>query len=186
MSARDNVRLSAPEVASDDTAILAALRQADAADVVGRLTHELDTSLWRGSRESVDLSGGQWQKLAIARTLYAVAHGRRVVVMDEPTAHLDVRAEAEFHDQVIRAVPGVTVLLISHRLSTVRHADRIVMLDRGRITESGTHDELMQRNGAYAAMFRLQRSRFAVDGLTTDSDDTDDIDIDDEEEVGSR
>jgi ATP-binding cassette, subfamily B, bacterial len=155
---RRNVELAAPGGAAP---VAETLDKAGAAEMVAALPQGEDTLLWRGGSGAAELSGGQWQKLAIARALHAVAGGRRLVVLDEPTAHLDVRAEAEFYDQVVRAVPGTSVILISHRLSTVRRADRIVLLDGGRITEIGTHDELLASGGEYARLFRLQAARFS-------------------------
>lgn len=157
---RDNVAFSAPEHPVTDDAVRAAAVAAGAAEFVERLPQGLDTPLWRAGTGGVDLSGGQWQRLAIARALYAVAHGRTVVVLDEPTAHLDVRAEASFYEQVLAAVHEVSVVLISHRLSTVRRADRIAVLSGCRVTEEGSHVELMARGGEYARLFELQASRF--------------------------
>ncbi|OLT30492.1 hypothetical protein BJF79_09605 [Actinomadura sp. CNU-125] len=154
---RDNITLSAPELPASDQAVADVLDISGMRPQVDSLPGRLDTVLWEGA---ADLSGGQWQRTAIARALYAVRRGRSVIVLDEPTAQLDVEAEAEFYDRVVRAVRGTTVILISHRLSTVRNADRIAVLSAGRITESGTHPELMRRNGDYAELFRLQASRF--------------------------
>lgn len=159
-SVRDNIALSAPTHLSDVDGVERVVRQAGASEMVAPLPRGLETPLWRGATGGVDVSGGQWQKLALARALFAVAHGRRLLVLDEPTAHLDVRAEAEFYESVVAAVNGVTVVLISHRLSTVRRADRILLLDGGRVAESGTHDDLMALDGRYARLFRLQASRF--------------------------
>ncbi|TDC79736.1 ABC transporter ATP-binding protein [Micromonospora sp. KC606] len=157
---RDNIRMSAPEVPVDDEVIMAALQAAGAGDIVERLGDGLDTPLWRADAGGTDLSGGQWQKIAIARAIHAVNHGRTILVLDEPTAHLDVTAEAEFYRQVVAAVGDVSVVLISHRLSTVRDADRIVVLSQGRVTETGNHEALMALRGTYARMFQVQADRF--------------------------
>lgn len=114
-----------------------------------------------------DLSGGQWQRVAIARAVFAVEHGRDLLVLDEPTAHLDVHAEARFYRQVVAEVTGATVVLISHRLSTVRQADRIVLLEAGQVTEQGTHRELLDDGGEYARLFRIQAARFTDTGPRT-------------------
>lgn len=166
LTARENIALGAPEVDADDAAILSAADAAGARELIERLPDGLDTLLTREHTGGVDLSGGQWQRIAIARALFAVAHGRHLLVLDEPTAHLDVRAETEFYDRVVAAVSGVrgsTVVLISHRLSTVRRADRIVLLEGGRTTEAGSHSELMDLGGDYADLYQLQASRFVAD-----------------------
>ncbi|MGP3933569.1 ATP-binding cassette domain-containing protein [Nonomuraea sp. KM88] len=161
LTARDNITLAAPEAApADDERLLELVREGGAQPVLDRLESGLDTELWRTGADGRDLSGGQWQKLAAIRALYAVEHGRRLVVLDEPTAHLDVKAEARFHEQVIGSVGDASVVLISHRLSTVRPADRIVLLREGRITEEGSHDDLMRLGGEYTRLFLLQASRF--------------------------
>jgi len=148
---RDNV---APSGAPGD-AITAALADAGAAHLAG-----LDTILSRGYPGGTDLSGGQWQRVALARALCAVRLGAGLVLLDEPTAQLDVRGEAEIFDRVLTATRQVTTILISHRFSTVRHADRICVLEQGRVIELGSHDELMARGGRYRTMFDLQASRF--------------------------
>ena len=121
---------------------------------------ELDTVLARGYEGGTDLSGGQWQRVALARALCAVQLGAGVVLLDEPTAQLDVRGEAEIFDRILAATRHCTTILISHRFSTVRHADRICVLEHGRVVELGTHDELMALGGRYRTMFDLQAQRF--------------------------
>jgi ABC-type transport system involved in cytochrome bd biosynthesis fused ATPase/permease subunit len=151
LSLRENV---APAGAPDD-AIRAALADAGAASLA-----DLDTVLARGYPGGTDLSGGQWQRVALARALCAVRLGAGLVLLDEPTAQLDVRGEAEIFDRILAATRHVTTILISHRFSTVRHADRICVLEHGRVVELGSHDELMARGGRYRTMFELQASRF--------------------------
>jgi len=123
----------------------------------------LDTILARGYERGTDLSGGQWQRVALARALCAVERGAGVVLLDEPTAQLDVRGEAEIFERILRATRRCTTILISHRFSTVRHADRICVLEHGKVVELGTHDELMARGGRYRTMFDLQAQRFGDD-----------------------
>ena len=118
--------------------------------------------LSRGYAGGTDLSGGQWQRVALARALCAVQMGAGVVILDEPTAQLDVRGEAEIFDRILGATRQCTTILVSHRFSTVRHADRICVLEQGRVIELGTHDELMALGGRYRTMFELQASRFAA------------------------
>ncbi len=159
---RDNV---APAGAPDDV-VRAALASAGATHLA-----DLDTVLARGYDGGTDLSGGQWQRVALARALAAVTLGAGVVLLDEPTAQLDVRGEAEIFDRLLAATRQCTTILISHRFSTVRHADRICVLEHGRVVELGTHDELMALAGRYRTMFDLQAQRFQLDteeGVTYD------------------
>ncbi|MFP5318709.1 MAG: hypothetical protein ACLGI2_10500 [Acidimicrobiia bacterium] len=108
----------------------------------------------------MDLSGGEWQRIALARALYAVEAGAGILVLDEPTANLDVRAEAALFEDFLDLTRGLTTILISHRFSTVRHADRIVVLEGGTVVEDGTHGDLIAAGGSYAGMFQLQAARF--------------------------
>ena len=151
LSLRENV---APQGAPDDV-VINALRLAGADQLA-----DLDTILARGYEGGTDLSGGQWQRVALARALCAVQLGAGVVVLDEPTAQLDVRGEAEIFDRILAATRGCTTILISHRFSTVRHADRICVVENGAVVELGTHDELMALGGRYRTMFDLQAQRF--------------------------
>ncbi|MFG6192182.1 ABC transporter ATP-binding protein [Nonomuraea sp. JJY05] len=157
LSLRDNIALGAadPGLLSD------VVRDAGLVPVVSRLSGGYDTPLSRSRTAGVDLSGGQWQQVALARALYATRRGARILVLDEPTAHLDVRTEHDLFQRLPDITEGISVVLISHRLSTVRQADRIVLLDGGRITESGTHEELMAEGGQYATMYALQAQRFS-------------------------
>ena len=123
----------------------------------------LDTVLSRQYEGGTDLSGGQWQRVALARALLAVERGAGVILLDEPTAQLDVRGEAEIFDRILEATRGLTTILVSHRFSTVRHADRICVLEHGKVVELGSHDELMAKGGRYRHMFELQASRFYVE-----------------------
>jgi ABC-type multidrug transport system fused ATPase/permease subunit len=148
---RDNV---APGGAPDE-AVRGALAAAGGANLAA-----LDTVLSRAYTGGTDLSGGQWQRVALARALCAVELGAGVVVLDEPTAQLDVRGEAEIFERILTATRHATTILISHRFSTVRRADRICVLEKGRVVELGTHDELMARGGRYRTMFDLQADRF--------------------------
>jgi ABC-type multidrug transport system fused ATPase/permease subunit len=150
---RENV---APLGALDDT-VRESLRHAGALGLA-----DLQSVLARGYPGGIDLSGGQWQRIALARALCAIELGAGVVLLDEPTAQLDVRGEAEIFDRVLEASRQCTTILISHRFSTVRHADRICVLEHGQAIEFGTHDELMALGGRYFTMFSLQAQRFTA------------------------
>jgi len=160
---RDNV---APAGAPDEV-VRAALESAGASNLAS-----LDTVLARGYQGGTDLSGGQWQRVALARTLCAVKLGAGLVLLDEPTAQLDVRGESEIFDRILAATRHCTTILISHRFSTVRHADRICVLEHGRVIELGTHEELTAQGGRYRTMFDLQAQRFSIgegeEGMTYD------------------
>ncbi len=160
LTAADNVALGHATVPRDQPAIEAAATEAGLAGVLERLPHGWDTPLARDRTDGVDLSGGQWQQVVLARALYSVRTGAGLLVLDEPTAHLDVRSEQELFDRLLGRRGTTSIVLISHRLSTVRQADRIVLLDGGRITESGTHAELLALGGGYAGMFTIQAERF--------------------------
>lgn len=162
LSAADNIAFGAPHVPRDERVLRRAAERAGVLEVLDGLSEGLDTPLSRAYPGGVDLSGGQWQRVAIARALYALEAGARVLVLDEPTAALDVRAEAAFFDRFVDLTRGVTSLLISHRFSSVRRADRVVVIDGGRAVEQGTHEELLAADGHYARLFRLQAERFAA------------------------
>jgi ABC-type multidrug transport system fused ATPase/permease subunit len=140
-----------------DQEVLQALEMAGAGGLAG-----LETILSSGFEGGKELSGGQWQRVALARALCSVRLGAGVVILDEPTAQLDVRGEAEIFDRILKATRGLTTILISHRFSTVRHADRICVLEGGRVVELGSHRQLVRRRGRYHSMFELQAARFSA------------------------
>ena len=158
---RENV---APAGAPDDV-ILAALADAGADHLA-----DLDVPLSKAYTGGTDLSGGQWQRVALARALCAIRLGARLVLLDEPTAQLDVRGEAAIFERLLAATEDCTTVLVSHRFSTVRLADRICVLEHGRVVELGTHAELMAAGGRYHTMYELQARRFAA-GLTASEED---------------
>ncbi|HEY3872762.1 MAG TPA: ABC transporter ATP-binding protein [Actinocrinis sp.] len=160
VSAYANVAFGAWEHGDDREGVEEAARTSGFLDVVGTLPEGWDTVLARELPGGVDLSGGQWQRLALARALFATRHGARLLVLDEPTAALDVRSEARFYEHFLEITGGLTTVVISHRFATVRRADAICVLDDGRITEHGTHDELVALDGTYARMYAMQAERF--------------------------
>jgi ATP-binding cassette subfamily B protein len=160
LSAADNVGFGGPSVARDRDTLDRVAARAGVADVVTSLPGGWDTPLARQYTGGADLSGGQWQRVALARALYAVEAGARVLVLDEPTANLDVRAEAELFRDFLQLTSGLTTILISHRFSTVRHADLICVLEGGRMVEQGSHQNLVAAGGRYARLFGLQAARF--------------------------
>jgi ATP-binding cassette subfamily B protein len=161
MPARDNIGMGRVERIDDVDGIAAAARQADVDAHLSRLPRGYDTILsrmWTGGR---DLSTGQWQRVALARAFFRNAP---FVIMDEPTAALDARAESQLFEQIRHILDGRTVLFISHRFSTVRLADRIYVLHAGRVVEAGTHDELVDLDGRYAHLWRLQAAAYLSTG----------------------
>jgi ATP-binding cassette, subfamily B, bacterial len=170
LTASENVVLGNLDLLDDLGARDEAAAQAGAAETVAGLSNGWDTVLSRQAKDGTDLSGGQWQRIALARALFAVRGGAGVLVLDEPTANLDVRAEADLYDRFLELTRGVTTIVISHRFSTVRRADRIVVLEGGRVVEDGAHEDLLAAGGRYATMFRLQAARFTDDPEGDDSE----------------
>ena len=150
-----SLRFNVAPNGAPDHIILEALEDAGAAGLA-----DLDTILAKGYAGGTDLSGGQWQRVALARALCGVKQGAGLVLLDEPTAQLDVRGEAEIFQRLLQATSDTTTILVSHRFSTVRHADRIAVVEDGRVIELGSHDELMALGGRYHTMYELQASRF--------------------------
>ena len=156
-SARDNVAFGALGADGD---VVRAGALAGAGPLIARLPEGWDTVLSREFTGGTQRSGGEWQRLALARALYAVQCGAGVLILDEPTAAMAVRGEAEVYDRFLELTRGVTTIVISHRFSTVRRADRIVVIEHGRVVEDGTHESLMVAGGHYAEMYALQAARF--------------------------
>jgi ATP-binding cassette, subfamily B, bacterial len=162
LSAEENIAMARPDDDIDRAAVREAARLADADSFLSALPAGYQTPLSRRFVGGHELSGGQWQKVAIARAFYRSAP---LVIIDEPTAALDARAEYELFSSLHEILRGRSALIISHRFSTVRTADRIYVLDHGRVVEHGNHDELVALGGQYAELFHLQASAYSVDSV---------------------
>lgn len=163
LPAQDNIGFGAIDHLHDSDAaerVMVAAERAGAGQILAELPRGPQTPLSAAFDGGVDLSGGQWQRIALARAILAVQNGARVLILDEPTAHLDVRAEADLYDRFLDLTRGLTTIVISHRFSTVRHADRIVILDGGRISEDGSHAQLVAAGETYARLFSKQAMRY--------------------------
>jgi ATP-binding cassette, subfamily B, bacterial len=160
LTVRDNIAFGCLAQAGDTDGLRAVARQAGLLTFIEGLPHGWDTVLSSGFTGGVDASGGEWQRIAIARALFGLRHGARLLIMDEPAASLDARAEAQLYDTFHELTAGATTVAISHRFATVRKAERVVVLDHGQIIEDGTHEDLIAAGGRYAELFRLQAKRF--------------------------
>ena len=147
-----------------------ASRQAGSDELIATLPHGYDTALGKWFDAGVNLSGGEWQKVALAR---AFMRDARILLLDEPTSALDAQAEYELFERLRSLTAGRTAVYISHRFSTVRRADRILFLEHGQLVEEGTHEELMRLNGRYARLFRLQASAYTGEEILADIPDLD-------------
>jgi ATP-binding cassette subfamily B protein len=157
LTARENIWLGNVSLPQDAPDITAAARRTGADAVIQALPFGYDTTLGRQFENGVDLSIGQWQKVALAR---AFLRQTPFIVLDEPTAALDPRAEGEVFDHFHELTRGRTAIFISHRLSTVRRADRILVIVDGQVAEAGMHDELLKRGGVYAELFETQARHY--------------------------
>lgn len=157
MTARENIAVGKIEEVNNLDLLKAAADKSMAADVIRRLPLQFQQQLGRRFENGVDLSGGEWQKLALAR---AYLRDAQFLILDEPTAALDARSEYEVFQRFAELTAGKAALFISHRFSTVRMADRIIVMERGRITEDGDHDQLFRLGGRYAEMFELQAANY--------------------------
>ncbi len=157
MTARDNIRVGRIELEHPDERIRDAAEKSLADGVIAKLPLHYNQMLGRRFEGGVDLSGGEWQKVALARAYLREA---QVLILDEPTAALDARAEFEVFERFNELTTGKMALFISHRFSTVRMAERIIVLDNGSIAEEGNHDQLVSLNGQYAQMFELQAASY--------------------------
>nr|WP_082534665.1 ABC transporter ATP-binding protein [Nonomuraea pusilla] len=157
LTVRENILMGRP---LDQARLAEAATAAGADEVVATLTHGYDSLLDRRFRGGHDLSGGQWQRIAVARGFYRDAE---LVIFDEPTSALDARAEHALFERIRKHADGRAIVLITHRLASVRYADRIYVLDHGRVTEQGTHTELMALGGLYAELYGLQAAAYRLD-----------------------
>lgn len=156
----DNIAFGSPEHVGDLEVVYRVAERVGLAPLVDSLPHGWSTIVSSRYAGGVDLSRGQWQRVVLARALFAVEYGVRLLVLDEPTASLDVRGEAELYERFLDLSEGTTTLLISHRFASVRRADLIYVIEEGRVSEQGSHEQLIKRNGTYARLFFMQASRF--------------------------
>jgi len=157
LTARENIWFGNTTLPPDHERVIAAARQSGADDVISALPHGYETILGKWFEDGEELSIGEWQKVALAR---AFMRDAQIIVLDEPTSSMDAKAEYEFFKNFRQLVSGRTAILISHRFSTVRMADRIYVLKHGNIIESGTHEELINRQGVYADLFERQAKSY--------------------------
>ncbi|TMD98150.1 MAG: ABC transporter ATP-binding protein [Chloroflexi bacterium] len=162
-TASENIGLgNVPEIADRD-AVVSASKQAGSDELISKLPAGYDTALGKWFDAGVNLSGGEWQKVALARAF--MREDARILLLDEPTSALDAQAEYDLFERLRSLTQGRTAVYISHRFSTVRRADRIIFLEHGRLVEEGTHEELMRLGGRYARLFRMQAAAYTGEDI---------------------
>jgi ATP-binding cassette subfamily B protein len=166
-TAAENIGLGDLPALTDRDEVMAAAQQAGADELISKLPQGYDTALGKWFDAGVNLSGGEWQKVALAR---AFMRDARILLLDEPTSALDAQAEYDLFERLRSLTKGRTAVYISHRFSTVRRADRIVFLERGRLVEEGTHEELMRLDGRYARLFKMQASAYTGEEILPEVD----------------
>jgi ATP-binding cassette subfamily B protein len=166
-TAAENIGLGGVAQISDREAIVTASRRAGADELIAKLPDGYDTALGKWFDAGVNLSGGEWQKVALAR---AFMRDARILLLDEPTSALDAQAEYDLFERLRSLTEGRTAVYISHRFSTVRRADRIIFLEHGRLAEEGTHDELMRLDGRYARLFRMQAAAYTGEDVVPEEE----------------
>ncbi|HMI66661.1 MAG TPA: ABC transporter ATP-binding protein, partial [Cyclobacteriaceae bacterium] len=157
LTIRENVVMGRPDVPADDQRVMKALRDSRSEWLVKKMPNGLDSKVGRLFEGGHDLSGGEWQRLALARIMYRDAD---IWILDEPTSSLDPEAEAGIFAELKENLKGRIGIVISHRFSTVRIADRIAVIADGHVTELGTHEELLEAQGRYAKLFELQAAGY--------------------------
>jgi ATP-binding cassette, subfamily B, bacterial len=159
---RDNIGLSSPENLGDAASLEESADRVGMKTIVDGLPKRWDTTLSRSYRDGAELSGGQWQRVGLARALFGLRGNGSILVLDEPTSHLDAQAELDLVSEILDGADVRTAIVISHRLTSIRHLDRIVVLRNGRVVEDASHDELVSLGGEYARMFATQAARYRI------------------------
>ncbi len=157
LTVRDNILTGDAEAEESEDRLKAAAAQSGAEGFIKSLNHGYDQRLSKNFKDGVGVSGGQWQRIALARAFY---RGAPVLILDEPTSAIDAKGEYEIFQEIARTQREKTTIIISHRFSTVRNADRIVVIEHGEVTEQGTHEELLGRAGTYASLFETQAAGY--------------------------
>jgi ATP-binding cassette subfamily B protein len=157
MTIRESIAVARPDQPIDDEKVRWAAEMTDAIDFIEEFPNKFDQLVWKGFKDGVELSKGQFQRMAVARIFYRDA---AISVLDEPTSAIDAVAEEKIFEVLETKMKGKTVVLISHRFSTVKNADKIAVIEHGELKELGSHKELMQKNGRYYELFTMQANRY--------------------------